>query len=55
MASKIVFKANLDQQKKVLQRKKNNIVVLSNTVASQTGLVCKSVDWFLYKRQTLQG
>ena len=41
--------------KKKRKRKKNYCNPVNHTETSQTDLVCKSVDWFLYNRQTLQG
>ena len=41
-------------KKKKRKRNKNSSLV-HHTETNQTGLVRKSVDWFLYNRQTLQG
>ena len=35
--------------------KKKYCSLVHHTETSQTDLMCKSVDWFLYNRQTLQG
>ena len=35
--------------------KKKYCSLVQHIETSQTDLVCKSVDWFLYNRQTLQG
>ena len=54
IAWKSVLKANLDQQKKYYKEKKYCSLV-HHTETSQTDLVCKSVEWFLYNRQIFQG
>ena len=40
---------------KVMFSKKKKNCLVHRTETSQIDLVCKSVDWFLYNRQTLQG
>ena len=41
--------------KKKKKKKKKYCSPVHHTETSQTDLVCKSIDWFLYNRQTLQG
>ena len=37
------------------KEEKENCSLVHHTKTDQTNLVRKSVDWFLYNRQTLQG